>query len=226
MCESRSIGVIFDCDGTVIDSMAAWRALEADFAERAHATLTKADRDAINTMTIPECGAYFHEHFGLAESGEAVADIIRSFMNDYYRTKAQARSGAMRFIKGLAERGVSMSVASSTPRPLLVAGLAHIGAAPYLKAIVSVDDVGRSKRSPDVYDRAREIMGTPLETTWGFEDSIYAIHTLKNAGYHTLAVYDCDASGTYDELKQAADFCVRSFDELSAETFLDLVGRY
>ncbi len=223
MIESASVGVIFDCDGTLIDSMAAWRELEADLAERANAKLTKADRDKLNTMTIPECGEYFHAQFGLAESGAAVEDIIHAFMENYYRTKAHARPGAMRFIEELAAKGVSMSVASSTPKPLLEAGLAHIGAAPYLKAIVSVDDVGRSKRNPDVYDRAREIMGTPLSTTWGVEDSLYAIHTLKNAGYHTLAVYDCDISGTYDDLKRDADYCVRSFEELSAETLFALI---
>ena len=52
------IGVIFDCDGTLIDSMMVWRETEAGLARRANVTLTAAEIDALTAMTIPECGAF------------------------------------------------------------------------------------------------------------------------------------------------------------------------
>lgn len=214
------VGVIFDCDGTLIDSMDAWRALEADLAQRAGVALTKADKDALNTMTIPECGHYFHDQLGLGSSGAEVEELINDLMLDFYSHKAKARPGAVAFVESLADKGVHMTVASSTPKPLLEAGLAHVGIAPHLDAIVSVDDVGHSKREPHVFRRAREIMGTPIETTWGVEDSTYAIQTLHNAGFRTLAVYDCDVSGTYADLSANADWTISSFEEITPEEFL------
>ena len=218
---AKSIGIIFDCDGTLIDSMAAWRELEASLARQAGAELTKADTDALTTMTIPECGAYLHGKFGLGASGADVEGMIDAFMLDFYANRAVARPGVLAFVRGLAERGVPMAVASSTPRPLLEAGLAHAGIAPYLRAIVSVDDVGKSKREPAVYDRAREALGTTRAQTWGFEDALYAIRTLRAAGYRTFGVYDCDLSGTWADLQAEADRAVRSFEDVSAAEFLE-----
>ena len=161
------IGVIFDCDGTLIDSMMVWRETEAGLARRANVTLTAAEIDALTAMTIPECGAFFHERFGLGSSGDEVVAMMDELMLEFYRERALARPGALEFVQALAERGVRMSVASSSPQPYLQAGLERCGFAPYLDAIVSVDDVGASKREPAVYDHAREAMGTPLAATWG-----------------------------------------------------------
>ena len=211
-----AFGVIFDCDGTLVDSMGAWRELEADLARRVGAELDKEDTDALTTMSIPECGAYLHGKFGLGESPEEVVGMIDGFMMDYYANRSVARPGALRFVRGLADAGVPMAVASSTPSALLHAGIEHAGFAPYMRAIVSVDDVGKSKREPAVYDRAREALGTTRAQTWGFEDATYALRTLNAAGYHTFGVYDCDLSGTLEELAGEADMVARSFEDVSA----------
>lgn len=218
--ESNRIGVIFDCDGTLIDSMTVWRDVEAELARRAGVALTSADTDALTAMTIPECAAFFHERFGLGASNDDVAGMIDEFMLAFYHERAVARPGALAFVEGLAARGVHMSVASSSPQPYLQAGLARCEFAPYLDAIVSVDDVGASKREPAVYDRARELMGTSLSTTWGVEDSAYAVRTLRDAGYRTLAIYDCDLSGTVEQLRNDAERFIASFEELDADEFI------
>ena len=62
-------------------------------------------------------------------------------------------------------------------------------------------------------------MGTQISKTWGFEDSLYALRTLKRAGYKTVGVYDNDLAGTFDELSEIADVAVRSFDELDPKFF-------
>ena len=223
--EASSIGVVFDCDGTLLDSMDVWREVEGELADRAGVALTEADRGVLATLTIPEVGAYFHDRLGLGASAEHVVNMIDELMLAYYRERAHERPGALAFVRALYARGAVLSVASSSPQSYLRAGLERCGFTPYLQAIVSVDDVGASKREPVVYDRARELMGTPLATTWGFEDSSYALRTLRSAGYHTVGIYDCDLAGTYDELSALADITVRSFDELSTDAFLAHAAR-
>ena len=70
------------------------------------------------------------------------------------------------------------------------------------------------------FDRAREALGTTRAQTWGFEDATYALRTLNAAGYHTFGVYDCDLSGTFEELAGEADMVARSFEAVSAADFL------
>lgn len=218
--KGERIGVIFDCDGTLLDSAGVWREVEDELARRAGARLTKADTDELTTLTIPEAGAFFHERFGLGASAADVVGMIDEFVLEYYRERACERPGALAFVRALAERGVAMSVASSSPQAYLQAGLERAGFLPYLDAVVSVDDVGKSKREPAVYDHARALMGTPLCSTWGFEDSAYAARTLRAAGYRTMGVYDSDLAGTYEDLAALCDHVVRGFGELDADEFV------
>lgn len=213
-------GVIFDCDGTLLDSMDAWLCAQAELARRAGVALTDDDEQTLITMTIPETGGFFHDRFGLGEDAVAVVGMIDEIMLEHYSGEyVVARPGALGFVRGLHEAGVVCSVASSTPQKLLRAGLDNTGFSPYLVAVVSVDDVGVSKRDPDVYHHARELMGTPLESTWVFEDSVYALRTLRAAGYHTVGVYDQDVSGTVEQLS-VADEVILGFTDLDAAEFL------
>lgn len=217
------IGVIFDCDGTLIDSMDAWRDLEGELGRRAGVELTSEDRQTLCTLNIPESAQYFHDRFGLGASGDEVVGMMDEIMLDFCGNRVVARPGALAFIDGLARHGVVMSVASSSPKPYLEAGLACAGIAPYLEAVVSVEDVHSNKRNPKVYDHTRDLMETSTALTWGFEDAIYAVRTLARAGYGTVGVYDHDLSGTWGQLSAEADLAIRSFEDLDAERFLSAV---
>ena len=210
MASEAPIGVIFDCDGTLLDSMGVWREMESEFAHRAGGELSPADKDRLTTMTTPEAGEFFHTKFGLGASPQEVVRMVGEYMMEFYSTRATARPGALPFVRALFERGIRLSVASSSPMPYLLAGLSHTG---FL--------VGKPKREPAVYDRARSLMGTELSHTWGVEDALYAIGTLKRAGYHTLAVYDCDMSGTYAALSASAERAVRDFRDLDPDEFIE-----
>ena len=195
------IGTIFDCDGTLVDSMGAWHEVDRTLAAEAGITLTEADAEAITTMSLPEASAYLHEQCGLGESNEAVA-----------------------FVQALHERGVPMAVASSTPADMLATCVERCGFAPYMKTVVSVDDLQTSKREPAVYDHARSFLGTDRAHTWAFEDAAYALDTLRAAGYRTGAIYDNDISGTRDQLFERADFLIASWEDLDPDIFLAKAG--
>lgn len=212
--------MVFDCDGTLLDSMEMWHSLDDRIAERAGFTLTRADRDFLTASTLSECGDYLHSTHGVGASGEAVKQLICDEVMGWYATEAVAKPGVVAFVRGLAAAGVPMAVASSTPAPFLREGLANAGLAQHMQAIVSVEDVGVSKREPLVYDTARKALGTDRARTWGFEDALYAVNTLARSGYRTAAIFDSDVAGTPADLAAAADLFIASFTEITAEGFL------
>lgn len=219
------IGVIFDCDGTLVDSMEAWHEVDRRLCAEAGIALTPQDADAITTMSLEEASAYLHEQCGLGESTEAVMAMIFDRMRAFYANEVEARPGALAFVRALHERGVPMAVASSTSPDMLRTCLDRCGFTPFLQAIVSVDDLNTSKREPIVYDHARSFLGTDRAHTWGFEDAAYALDTLRDAGYCTTAIYDNDISGTREALRERSDIYFEDFTQLDVDEFLARAGR-
>lgn len=213
-------GVIFDCDGTLMDTMGLWFEVEDELAQSAGHVFTPEERDMLRTLTISETGEYLHGKLRVLGSAQAVVERIEELARDYYATRSELKPGVLAFLQELDARGIPCAVASSSPHALLDPGVGHTGIAHLLRAVVSTDDVGASKREPAVYDRARELLGSSLEATWVFEDATYTFATTVPAGYRTVGVYDCDDSGTFGQLERLADVAVRSFADIDVERFV------
>lgn len=211
--------ILFDCDGTLLDSVDAWDTVLEGLAADAGIVLTDEENYLLTTLTIPETGVFFHERHGLGENADDVVGTIDRGMLEYYSNHAKERPGALEFVRSMIKLGVCCSVVSSSPQSYLQAGLKHAGFINYLYEIVSVDDVNASKREPAVFQYACKLMAAHPSDTWVFEDSTYALKTAKAAGFKTLGMYDRDAAGTFEELSEVADVAVRSFAELDPRSF-------
>lgn len=214
------LGAIFDCDGTLIDSVGGWREVDLQFAAMCNHDLTFEEMTHLSTLTLPECAAYYHDNYGLGKSADHVVQMADEILVDFYGSQVELRPGVGDFLEGLARAGVPMTMASSSPQRYLQPGLSHTGIAEYFSLVLSTDDVGAPKREPLIYQRCAQHMGTSVASTWGFEDSIYAVRTLVNAGFKCAGCYDRDDSGTKEQLQQEASLFIPSFELITAEEFL------
>lgn len=213
-------GVIFDCDGTLVDSMGAWHHALTVAVEQEGKEITPEDADKITGMSLPEANAFLHEVYNVGKDAADVEHIIFEYMQKFYTEEVVARPGALRFVEELYKAGVPMAVASSSSPHMLDACLTRCGFAPYMKAIVSVEDVNSSKRETKVYDYARSFLGTERANTWVFEDASYALETVMRAGYRSVGIYDNDISGTREQLQAIADVFIEGYIDFTAEDFL------
>lgn len=209
-------GAIFDCDGTLLDSIPAWRGLENHLCGLCGGQVTEDDRALLVTFTIEETARWFHETQGLGKSVRHALSMMDEYLLAEY-SRAKLLPGAVEFLEACARAGVTMSVASSSPASYLKAGLGAAGVSDYFAAVLSVDDLNTTKREPLVYNRALEIMGTDKGATWGFEDSSYAMATLKRAGYKVVGVTG-GGEASLRELEGLGDFApdvqIGNFTEL------------
>jgi HAD superfamily hydrolase (TIGR01509 family) len=213
--------VVFDCDGTLLDSMGMWHQSEAQLARDAGHELTDAEKDLLRAATLFEAASWFYEELGVGESPADVVAMIEGAAVRFYTERAEAKPGVLAFVERLHAAGVPMAVASSSPHSMLDPGLARAGLAPYFKAVVSTDDVGAPKREPAVYDRAREACGeADPGATWVFEDAVYALRTAGAAGYRRVGIYDTDEAGTLEALSAESDAAFARFADIDVERFL------
>lgn len=213
-------GAILDFDGTLVDSLDGWRSLEGALAKEAHVVVTPEDRAQLTTFTLDETASWFHDQFGLGKDAAAVRAMMDDYMVDFLTHSASVLPGVERFLEDCKHHGVELSVASSSPQLYLQASLQATGLLPYFSAVLSVEDVGHSKREAHIFDHARELMATPKQSTWGFDDSRYALSVLKQAGYPTVGIFDPHEGATFEEWQEEADIVIRSFEELSFDHFV------
>ncbi len=221
----KGLGVIFDCDGTLMDTVGGWRAVEREFARMCGHELTLDELKLLGTFTLHETGVFYHENYGLGKSPDHVVGMADEILVDFYRTQAELRPGVGDFLEGMARADVPMTVASSSPQRYLQGGLRHAGIIDYFKGVFSTDDVGAPKREPVIYQHAAHHMGTDIAFTWGFEDSIYAVRTLMNAGFKCAGCYDRDDSGTMEQLSSEATLVIPTFADYTAQEFLAAATR-
>jgi HAD superfamily hydrolase (TIGR01509 family) len=189
----RHGAVIFDCDGTLVDSEPLARtAWERALAPYGYA-LTDADAEASVGLPYPRVHAYFAQRaelpaadpFWAEFSGELFA-LIDSELAPFDDAVSAARE--------LRERGVPVGVASSSPRERLQRTLSRAGLLDAFDVIVAGDEVTNGKPAPDMFLLAAERLGVPPEHCIVIEDSPPGIQAGVAAGMHTIGVSRSGAS--------------------------------
>jgi HAD superfamily hydrolase (TIGR01509 family) len=205
--------VIFDCDGTLVDSeplaRVAWERALAPHGYR----LTDEDAEACLGLPYPQVHAFFAERVKLPRpeafwnefSGELFA-LIDSELAPFQDAIDAARD--------LRARGVPVAVASSSPRERLHRTLGRAGLLDAFDVTVAGDEVAHGKPAPDMFLLAAERLGVPAGECIVVEDSPPGVQAGLAAGMLTLAV--CRVPGTEASLARAD----RILDSVTADAIL------
>ena len=215
-------GFVFDMDGTLMNSIGIWHEAEQRILDESNIVLDKAQRDELNALTLEEAGDWFHERFGVMESGQAIVDAIIDYMLAFYNTRAEANPGVFEFVGAVHAAGAPLCVLSSSPQSFLQAGLKKSGLKRYFaqERIISVEDLETTKRDAETYERVCALLGTDPCETWFFDDSWYALATSRSVGLRNVGVFSTDNCGSHEELARYADLVVDDFTELDPNDFL------
>lgn len=211
-------GAIFDMDGTLVDSLGFWdfiweRMGEYYLAKSGFCPKPEDDK-FVRTARIVDGMQHIHKQYGFAESGKALFDFFMAELEEHYRTRVTAKAGVVEFLQYLQENGVPMCVASASEKPLIKTTLEAVGLAKFFPIIVCCNEVGIGKEAPDVFLAAARALGTPVDSTVVFEDSLTAIKSAKRAGFLTVGIYDRHNFGL-DELERTADWFVGDGESLT-----------
>lgn len=181
-------GYIFDCDGTLADTMPlhhrAWReALRAGGASfDFHWDLFMSRAGMSLERTVSELA----EQFSVTLHPETVASTQRRLFAEL-EGGVQPIADVVRFAREVA-RTRPVSVASGSLRATVERTLERIFARDLFEIIVTPEDVKRGKPDPEMFLLAAERMGVPPHECLVFEDAELGIEAARHAGMASVRV--------------------------------------
>lgn len=208
--------VIFDVDGTLVDSMWIWKQVDIDFLARRNIDLPPALQSDIEGMSYTQTAEYFKERFQLPDSIDEIKEEWHQMANDFYSGTLNMKKGATDFIKHLHEKGKKLGIATSNSKELVESMMKAHGLGKYFSTICTSCQVPRSKPHPDVYLKAAEELGLSPEECLVFEDTVAGVTAAKAAGMRVIAVYDAFSAPSKKKITEMAEGYIKDFEAMSS----------
>lgn len=187
---SRPAAVLWDMDGTLVDSEKVWTVSLRDTARWLGGELSAAAREAVVGSNMADTMVVLFDDLGLDPDPAAVVrardELVRR-TGELFEAGLEWRPGARAALRTVRAAGWRTALVTNTERDLTELALAGIGRE-HFDLSVCGDEVARGKPQPDVYLRAAELLGVPIGSCVAIEDSPTGVLAAERAGAAVLVV--------------------------------------
>ncbi len=180
--------VIFDMDGTLVDSMHYWQTLPQSWFNERNLPLPTDLAEQLGMMHLRQAATHFVRRYSPHESAEASYQELLRRMDKHYAEDIDLIPGAENFLRHLKSSGKPACIATMTDRSQVEIVLRRHNIAEYFDFITTTPEVGKGKDCPDIYLQAAAHWGIPPERVAVFEDSRVAAATAIKAGFPVIVL--------------------------------------
>ncbi|GHI09590.1 hydrolase [Streptomyces cellostaticus] len=189
MSTLSTLSVIFDLDGTLVDSEPNYyEASRQTLAEHGVPDFTWAEHESYVGISTWETVTLWRERYGLRASPDELFDATNRRYLELARTGTRAYPEMRKFVELLAAEGVPLAVASGSCAEAIDAILAGTGLNAFLYTVVSADEVSHGKPAPDVFLEAARRLGTDPADCVVLEDAAPGAAAAHAAGMRCIAI--------------------------------------
>jgi HAD superfamily hydrolase (TIGR01509 family) len=206
--------VVFDLDGTLIDSMWLWEDIDVDYLKKFGIELPKDLQPAISGMSFTETAQYFKDRFGITDSIEEIKAEWNRMAWEKYANEVPLKEGVKELLEFIKKTGRKAGIATSNSRELVELVTEQLGISAYFDSIRTSCDVKKGKPSPDIYLLVAKDLEVPPEECLVFEDVIQGVMAGKSAGMKVCAVFDQASVADTQAKQELADYYVESIREV------------
>jgi beta-phosphoglucomutase len=224
MADYNGYGVIWDVDGTLVDTgelhFEAWVALARELDK----TFTREDFAATFGRRNPEI---IREIFGTHYTEEEIADL--GYRKEvFYRAAAKhgvdLLPGVRALLEGLQAAGFKQAIGSSAPLQNVDLIIELTGTATFFDGIASMEDTTRGKPDPQVFQVAAQKLALPPAVCLVMEDAIAGVEAAKAGGMKCIAI-SFVGHHPEEKLKTAgADLIVKTLQQVSVQEVQNILS--
>lgn len=179
--------VLFDMDGTLVDSEPLWLISEKELMARFDCPWTEANQADCLGGPLDRVGEYMHALAGGAESGPYFTRELISLVADKFRGGVALMEGAADLMGLCLGLEIPMALVSASPRILVDAVLQNL-APHHFATSISSNDVTRTKPDPEGYKKAAQFLGVRIEHSLVLEDSATGVLAAESSGAYVVAI--------------------------------------
>lgn len=208
----RKKGIIFDMDGVIVDSEPLHCQCTIEALKDFGVEITLADMDKYVGVADHVMIDSLIEEFSIKASREELLkrqDEKRAVV--FNKENMVSVSGTLELIKYFYDNGFTIGLASSSPRYLIEIVLKNFDILKYFTAIVSGEELERSKPHPDIYLKAADQIGISPTDCMAIDDANSGVRSAKAAGMYTIG-YKNPNSGAQD--LSTADIVIQDMEEV------------
>jgi HAD superfamily hydrolase (TIGR01509 family) len=179
--------VLWDLDGTLVDTEPSWLAAEFALARRYGATWSEADGLALVGNDLVDSGRYIGQRMGLALSPEQIVEELLDDMVARVARGVAFRPGARQLLGDLRALDVPCALVTMSYRRMVDPILAQLPVGAFA-AVVAGDEVAQGKPHPEAYLRAAALLGVEPARCIAIEDSTTGATAAQAAGARVVVV--------------------------------------
>lgn len=204
--------IIFDLDGTLLDSTKVWRDVDNDFFASRGMETPEGYGKKISAMGLEGSAHYTKTTYNIKESEE---EIIQEWLNaaqEKYAKEIKLKANAKEFLNYLKTFNIPLCVATANSKECYEPCLINNGIYDYFDHIYDVRKYKNGKNTPDIFlDIAKKTNLEPKDILV-FEDTLSVIKVCKNASFNVAGIFDEVCSKEDEQEKQEiSDIYINDF---------------
>lgn len=212
-------GVVFDLDGTLLDSEPVWDLVFKKIVEEAGKKYDAAAHQACLGTGINSTARILKDWFDLVADVDALATTISTvFETVIFEHGPKEKPGASQLLRALKTEKIPVAIATGTRRSIVNRLIEWMEWQDLISTILTVEEVGHAKPAPDIYLEAARQLGCGSGECVAFEDAPNGVASAKAAGFKVIGIID---PRFVTELTHT-DKTIMTFNDVNFETLKSL----
>lgn len=210
--------VIFDLDGTLVDSMNIWEEVPEKLVRQLGYSPEPGLVEELRTRDLRTGAELLIRRYRMPWTVPELLEAADRLLEEEYRTGVRLKPGAGELVRELHWKGVPLCIATASTAAQARGAMERYGLLGCFDFILSCTEYG-GKGKPDIFLEAARRFGLPPRSIAVVEDSLYAARTAARSGFFVVGVADGSAAADREELQALCGCFVESLDQLDRGLF-------